>query len=232
MDREDKKTPKPHYHGHRHRLRRRFLEGGGEALPDYELLELILFASNARGDVKPLAKALIARFGNFQRVLCATPQQLAENKGLKETGIVAIKAARAAGQRLIRAEAMKLPVMSSWQKVLDYCRASMAYEDTEAFRLLFLDRKNRVIADELQQRGTVDHTPVYPREVVRRALELGASAIIMVHNHPSGDATPSASDIEMTREVQEAARGLGIALHDHIIICGGEHSSMKGLGLI
>ena len=232
MDREDKKTPKPHYLGHRQRLRRRFLAGGGEALPDYELLELILFASNARGDVKPLAKALIERFGSFQRVLSASPQQLAENKGLKETGIVAIKVAQAAGRRLARAEAMERPVMSSWQKVLDYCRASMAYEETEAFRLLFLDRKNRVIADEVQQRGTVDHTPVYPREVVRRALELGASAIIMVHNHPSGDATPSASDIEMTKEVQKAARGLGISLHDHIIICGGEHSSMKGLGLL
>lgn len=232
MAREDKKTPKPHYYGHRSRLRQRFLEGGSEAVPDYELLELILFASNARGDVKPLAKALIERFGSIQRVLSATPLQLAETKGLKETGIVAIKAAQAAGQRLARAEAMERPVMSSWQKVLDYCRASMAHEVTEAFRLLFLDRKNRVIADEVQQRGTVDHTPVYPREVVRRALELGATAIIMVHNHPSGDATPSASDIEMTREVQEAARGLGISLHDHIIICGGEHSSMKGLGLI
>ncbi len=232
MDHDDKKNAKPHYHGHRQRLRQRFLEGGGEALPDYELLELILFVSNARSDVKPLAKALIERFGSFQRVLSATPQQLVKIKGLRETGIVAIKAAQAAGQRLARAEAMERPVMSSWQKVLDYCRASMAYQETEAFRLLFLDRKNRVIADEVQQQGTVDHTPVYPREVVRRALELSATAIIMVHNHPSGDATPSTSDIEMTREVQAAARGLGISLHDHIIICGGEHSSMKGLGLI
>ena len=232
MDREDKTKPKPHYHGHRSRLRKRFLEAGGEALPDYELLELILFASNARTDVKPLAKALIERFGNFQRVLSAAPQQLSEITGLKQTGIVAIKAAQAAALRLARAEAMEGPVMSSWQKVLDYCRASMAHETTEAFRLLFLDRRNRVIADEVQQQGTVDHTPVYPREVVRRALELGATAIIMVHNHPSGDATPSSSDIEMTREVQKAADGLGIALHDHIIICGGEHSSMKGLGLI
>jgi len=232
MDGEDKKEPKPHYHGHRKRLRRRFLEGGSEALPDYELLELILFASNTRGDVKPLAKTLIERFGGFQRVLSAPPRKLAEIKGLKETGIVAIKAAQAAALRLARAEAMEQPVMSSWQKVLDYCRASMAYEENEAFRLLFLDRRNQLIADEEQQRGTIDHTPVYPREVVRRALELGAASIIMVHNHPSGDATPSSSDIDMTQAVKDAAEGLGISLHDHIIICRGDHSSMKGLGLI
>jgi len=231
-DKQTGKTQKPHYHGHRARLRARFLEAGAEALPDYELLELMLFASNPRGDTKPLAKALVERFGSFQRVLSAPPQQLAEVKGLKEAGIVAIKAAQAAALRLAKAEAMERPVMASWQKVLDYCRASMAYDSRESFRLLFLDRKNRLIADEVQQRGTIDHTPVYPREVVGRALELGAAALIMVHNHPSGDATPSRADIEMTEAVKSAAEKLGIALHDHIVIGGDGHASMKGMGLI
>jgi DNA repair protein RadC len=226
------KNPKPHYHGHRQRLRTRFLDAGADALPDYELLELMLFASNPRGDTKPLAKALIERFGSFQRVLSAPPQQLAEVKGLKEAGIVAIKTAQAAALRLAKAEAMERPVMTSWNKVLDYCRASMAYETRESFRLLFLDRKNRLIADEVQQRGTIDHTPVYPREVVKRALEIGAAALIMVHNHPSGDPTPSRADIDMTRAVKDAAEKLGISLHDHIIIAGDEHASLKGLGLI
>lgn len=224
--------PRPHHLGHRQRLRQRFLEGGADALPDYELLELILFAANPRADVKPLAKDLIARFGSFQRVLSAAPADLARAPGLKDAGIVAIKAAQAAALRLARAEAMERPVMSSWRKVLDYCRASMAYDRNEAFRLLFLDRKNRLMADEVQQRGTVDHTPVYPREVVKRALEIGATALIMVHNHPSGDPTPSRADIDMTRAVKDAAEKLGISLHDHIIIAGGEHASLKGLGLI
>lgn len=232
MTGNDDPKPKPHYHGHRQRLRRRFLDGGGDALPDYELLELILFASNPRGDVKPLAKALLERFGSFQRVLSASPETLSEVKGLKEAGIVALKAGQAAALRLTRAEAMERPVMASWQKVLDYCRASMAYEGREAFRLLFLDRKNRLIADEEQQRGTIDHTPVYPREVVRRALELQAAAIIMVHNHPSGDPTPSRADIDMTEQVKRAAEQLGIALHDHIIMASGDHASMKGVRLI
>jgi DNA repair protein RadC len=193
MTEDGEKKKRPHYHGHRQRLRSRFLEAGGEAFPDYELLELMLFASNPRTDVKPLAKALIARFGSFQRVLSAPPQQLAEIKGLKEAGIVAIKAAQAAALRLAKAEAMERPVMASWSKVLDYCRATMAYETRESVRLLFLDRKNCLIADEVQQQGTIDHTPVYPREVVRRALELGASAIIMVHNHTS-DPVPFANN--------------------------------------
>jgi len=232
MTAESEKKPKPHYHGHRQRLRSRFLDSGSEALADYELLELMLFASNPRGDTKPLAKALIDRFGSFQRVLSAPPRQLAEITGLGQAGIVAIKAAQAAALRLTKAEAMERPVMASWTKVLDYCRASMAYETRESFRLLFLDRKNRLIADEVQQRGTIDHTPVYPREVVGRALELGAAALIMVHNHPSGDATPSRADIEMTESVKAAAEKLGIALHDHIIIASGDHASMKGMGLI
>ena len=228
----DKPEATPHHVGHRQRLRRRFLTGGGKALPDYELIEVILFAANPRADVKPLAKTLIERFGGLQQVLIAPPDELAKVSGLKEAGIVALKASHEAGLRLVRAAAMERPVMSSWSAVIDYCRASMAYETTEQFRLLFLNRKNRIIADEVQQRGTVDHTPVYPREVVKRALELGASAIILVHNHPSGDPTPSRADIDMTKDIQDAATSLGIAIHDHIIIAGDEHASLKGLGLM
>ena len=228
----DKPQSTPHHVGHRQRLRQRFLTGGGQALPDYELIEVILFAANPRADVKPMAKALIERFGGLQQVLSAPPEELASVNGLKDAGVVALKAAHEAGLRLVRATAMERPVMSSWSAVIDYCRASMAYETTEQFRLLFLNRKNRIIADEVQQRGTVDHTPVYPREVVKRALEIGASAIILVHNHPSGDPTPSRADIDMTKDIQEAARSLGIAIHDHIIIAGDEHASLKGLGLM
>ena len=223
---------KPDYLGHRARLRERFLKGGADALPDYELLELLLMQAQPRRDMKPLAKALLRRFGTFQRVISADPQELLEISGIGEAALVTIKTVQAAALRLARAEAMERPVMSSWQKVLDYCRASMAYGKTEQFRLLFLDRKNALIADEVQQRGTVDHTPVYPREVVKRALELGAASIIMVHNHPSGDPTPSKADIAMTREVVEAALKLGISVHDHIVIGASGHASLKSLGLI
>ena len=222
----------PHYHGHRERLRDRFRKNGGGALSDYELLELLLFSAIPRRDVKPLAKALIARLGGFGAVLSAERRALAEVPGLGEIAIDALKAAREAGVRLVREEAMKRPVLGSWQKVLDYCRVTMAHAPTEQFRLLFLDRKNGLIADELQQTGTVDHAPVYPREVVKRALELAASAIIMVHNHPSGDPTPSKADIEMTRNVARAAEVVGVALHDHIIVGRTGHSSFKGLGLL
>ena len=222
----------PHYHGHRERLRDRFRRNGGGALSDYELLELLLFSAIPRRDVKPLAKALIARLGGFGAVLSAERRALAEVPGLGEIAIDALKAAREAGVRLVREEAMERPVLGSWQKVLDYCRVTMAHAPTEQFRLLFLDRKNGLIADELQQTGTVDHAPVYPREVVKRALELAASAIIMVHNHPSGDPTPSKADIEMTRNVARAAEVVGVALHDHIIVGRTGHSSFKGLGLL
>ncbi len=222
----------PHYHGHRERLRDRFRKNGGGALSDYELLELLLFSAIPRRDVKPLAKALIARLGGFGAVLSAERRALAEVPGLGEIAIDALKAAREAGVRLVREEAMERPVLGSWQKVLDYCRVTMAHAPTEQFRLLFLDRKNGLIADELQQTGTVDHAPVYPREVVKRALELAASAIIMVHNHPSGDPTPSKADIEMTRNVARAAEVVGVALHDHIIVGRTGHSSFKGLGLL
>jgi DNA repair protein RadC len=225
-------SDKPHYLGHRQRLRERFLKGGPEALADHELLELVLFLARPRSDVKPLAKRLLKHFGNFAGVISAQPEALKEIPGLGESGVAALKSVQAAAQRLAREEMAESPVIGSWDKLLDYCRAIMAREQVEQFRLLFLDRKNRLIADELQQTGTVDHAPVYPREVVKRALALGASAIIMVHNHPSGDPTPSQGDIEMTREVAGACEKLGIALHDHIIIARGGHASLKSLGLI
>lgn len=208
------------------------MEAGGGALPDYELLELLLFQSIPRRDVKPLAKQLIGRFGSFAAVLGAEAQALAEIPEVTSQTIVHLKAVREAGLRLARAEAMAAPVIGSWDKLMDYCRAQMAHETVEQFRLLFLDRKNRLIADETHQKGTVDHTPVYPREVVRRALELRASAIIMVHNHPSGDPTPSKGDIEMTHEVRDACEKLGIQLHDHLVIAKTGHASFKSLGLL
>ena len=223
---------RPHYHGHRQRLRERFLAAGSGTLPDYELLELLLFHAIQRVDVKPLAKTLIARFGSFSGVLNAAPERLAEIPEVSQKVIVLLKAVRESGERLARAEVMAQPVIGSWEKLLDYCRASMAHAAREQFRLLFLDRKNRLIADEVQQEGTVDHTPVYPREVVKRALELNATAIILVHNHPSGDPTPSGNDISMTQEVKDACQKLGIALHDHVIIAKGGHASLKSLGLI
>lgn len=223
---------KPHHIGHRKRLRDRFMAAGEEALPDYELLELVLCQAIPRGDVKPLAKALLKRFGGFAEVISAEPQRLAEVRGVGEAVIATLKVVQAAAIRLSRNRIMGRPVISSWDALLDYCQASMAYSTTEQFRILFLDRKNALIADEVQQRGTVDHTPVYPREVVKRALELGASALIMVHNHPSGDPTPSAADIDMTRQVIEAGKPLGIAVHDHVVVGQGAYTSFKSLGLI
>ncbi|MHA1113942.1 MAG: RadC family protein, partial [Alphaproteobacteria bacterium] len=213
--------------GHRQRLRQRFLKGGGEALADYELLELLLFQASPRRDVKPLAKRLLKEFGGFAEVISATPDALRRIDGLGEAGLAALKTVRAAALRLARAEVMDKPVIASWQKLLDYLQASLAHEKAERFRLLFLDRRNRLIADELQQSGTVDHTPLYPREVVKRALELGASALILVHNHPSGDPTPSKADIDMTRELKAVAEKLGIAIHDHIVVGKGTHTSFK-----
>jgi DNA repair protein RadC len=223
---------KPHYHGHRQRLRERFLAGGADALPDYELLELLLFQARPRGDVKPLAKALIARFKSFAGVMAASPEELATVDGVGDAAIVTLKTVQAAALRMSRQELIDRPVINSWKKLLDYCHAAMAYEKVEQFRLLFLDGKNALIADEVQQKGTVNHTPVYVREVVKRALELGASAIVMCHNHPSGDPSPSKDDIAMTREVAAAADKLGIALHDHLIIGRKGHSSLKSMGLI
>jgi len=222
----------PHYLGHRARLRQRFLAGGADALPDYELLELLLFGAIPRRDVKPLAKALLAEFGSFGEVIAAPHARLLAFKGLAENATTQLKIVEAAALRLSKSRMLERSALSSWQAVLDYCTAAMARNTHEEFRILFLDRKNILIADEVQGRGTVDHTPVYPREVVKRALEHSASAIILVHNHPSGDPTPSRADVEMTRTIVAAARPLNIAVHDHIVIGRGGHASLKALGLM
>jgi DNA repair protein RadC len=222
----------PHYHGHRDRLRARFREAGTDALTDYELLELLLFRALPRRDVKPLAKDLIAKFGSFAEAVSAPAARLAEVKGMGEAAIAELKIVQAAASRLARGQVKKRPVLSSWSNVLDYCRTAMAFAEKEQFRVLFLDKRNQLIADELQQTGTVDHTPVYPREVVKRALELSATAIILVHNHPSGDPTPSRADIQMTQTIVEIAQPLGISVHDHIIVGKEGHASFKGLRLI
>ncbi|MGH6933590.1 MAG: RadC family protein [Dongiaceae bacterium] len=222
----------PDYLGHRRRLRDRFMNGGGDALADYELLELLLCQAQPRRDMKPAAKALLRRFGGFAGVMAAAPRELREINGVGPAACVMIKTVQAAALRMAREDVTARPVIGSWKKLIDYCRAIMAAEKTEQFRLLFLDNKNALIADELQQRGTVNHTPVYPREVIKRALELGASAIIMVHNHPSGDPTPSEDDIAMTKEVVAAAEKLGITLHDHVVIARKGHASFRSLGLL
>ena len=228
----EKPKEKPGYLGHRQRLRQRLLSGGADPLPDYELLEFLLYSANPRQDTKPLAKALIARFGSFAGVIGAGRDALLSVPALHQASAAAILAVHAAATRLLRAEVMKRPVIGSWQQLIDYCNVTAGFAEAEEFHLLFLDRKNLLIADERQQRGTLDHVPVYPREVVKRALELSASAIIMVHNHPSGDTTPSKSDIEMTRAVAKAMVAVGLALHDHVIIGRGRHSSFKSLGLL
>ena len=222
----------PHYHGHRDRLRQRFLQAGSDALHDYEMLELVLFRAIPRRDVKPLAKELIARFGSFAEVIAAPIELLKEVEGLGEAAITDLKIVQAAANRLLRGEVKKRHVLSSWSSVLDYCRTAMAFESKEQFRILFLDKGNHLIADEQQQTGTVDHTPVYPREVVKRALELSATAVILVHNHPSGDPTPSRADVDMTRAIIEVARPLGIAVHDHLIVGKDGHASLKALKLM
>ena len=222
----------PHYHGHRERLRARFREGGAEALADYEMLELVLFRAVPRRDVKPLAKALLAKFGSFAEVISAPPKRLAEVDGLGEAGITELKVVQAAAHRLAKGEVRKRPVLSSWSSVLEYCRTAQAFAEKEQLRIMFLDKRNQLIADEVQQEGTVDHTPVYPREVVKRALELSATAIILVHNHPSGDPTPSRADIQMTQAIVEVAKPLGITIYDHIIVGKEGHASLKGLKLI
>jgi DNA repair protein RadC len=222
----------PDHLGHRERLRARFAETRGEGLADYEFLELLLFRSIPRRDVKPIAKRLIKRFGSFAEVLAAPPHLLSEVEGVGEGVVLDLKIVEGSAKRLARGFVAKRPVLSSWSAVLDYCRTAMAFADREEFRLLFLDKRNALIADELQQRGTVDHTPVYPREVVKRALELAATAVILVHNHPSGDPTPSSADIAMTKQIIDVAKPLGIAVHDHIIVGREGHASMKGLRLI
>jgi DNA repair protein RadC len=229
---EPGREARPHFHGHRQRLRARLREAGAQALADYELLELVLFRAFSQKDVKPLAKELIAKFGSFAEVISAPPKRLMEVEGVGEAAVAELKIVEAAARRLARGEVSQRPALSSWSAVLDYCRTAMAFADKEAFRVLFLDKRNQLIADEVQQTGTVDHTPVYPREVVKRALELSATAIILVHNHPSGDPTPSRADIEMTQAIVAVARPLGISVHDHIIVGKDGHASLKGLRLI
>lgn len=222
----------PDYVDHRKRLRQRFLDGGPDALPDYELVELLLTMAIPRGDVKPVAKALIARFGSFEGVVNARLDDLRTVKGMGEVAPVALKVVRAAADRLLRQGVMHREVLSSFDAVIDYCRLAMAHEPNEQFRILFLDRKNRLLADEVQQKGTVDHAPVYPREVAKRALELNATAVILVHNHPSGDPTPSRADIAMTKEVAAAAKAVEVVVHDHIVIARDGHASFRALGLL
>jgi len=222
----------PHFHGHREWLRARFREAGPEALADYEMLELILFRAIPQRDVKPLAKTLLEKFGSYAEVISAPPERLKEVDGLGDAAVTEFKIVAAAAQRLAKGQVRKRPVLSSWSSVLDYCRAAQAFAEKEQFRILFLDKRNQLIADKVQQQGTVDHTPVYPREVVKRALELSATAIILVHNHPSGDPTPSSADIEMTKQVANVAKPLGVQLYDHIIVGKDGHASLKGLRLI
>jgi len=218
--------------GHRERLRARFLKGGADAMPDYELLEMTLFAALPRRDTKPLAKALLARFGSFAEVIAAPRERLAEVEGVGDGVAAQLKIIEAAAHRLAKTRVIGRPALSSWAALLDYCIAAMARGAKEEFRVLFLDRKNVLIADEVQSRGTIDHTPVYPREIVKRALELGATAIILVHNHPSGYPTPSKADIDMTRDIAKAALALGITVHDHLVIGRKGHASFKSLNLL
>jgi len=217
---------------HRRRLRDRFLSGGAAALPDYEMLELILFRAIPRQDVKPLAHALLSQFGDFNSVLSAKADQLSDCPGVGPAVVTELKIVEAAAHRLAQAKVRQRHVISSWDSLLDYCRTVMAHRETEQFRILFLDNKNTLIADEAQAEGTVDHVPVYPREVVKRALALNASALILVHNHPSGDPTPSRADVDMTRQIQIAAEPLGIPLHDHLIIGRLDYTSFRSEGLI
>lgn len=224
--------PAPHTHNHRKRLRARFMRAGTAALADYELLELLLFRAIPRRDVKPLAKALLDTFGDFNHVISAPPARLAELTGVGDAVIQELKIVEAAAHRLAQARVIGRDVLSSWEALITYCTTAMAHRDIEEFRILFLDRKNVLIADEAQAKGTVDHVPVYPREVVKRALELSASALIMVHNHPSGDPEPSGADITMTHRIADAADTLGITLHDHIIVGKTSHTSFRERGLL
>lgn len=218
--------------GHRERLRERFVDGGPQALPDYELLEMVLFRAIKRGDTKPIAKALMARFGTFAEVISAEPQRLMEVKGVGPAVATELKLIQAAALRLTRGQVLQRPLLGSWNAIIEYCRAAMAFNEVESFRLLFVDKRNQLIADEVQQTGTVDHTPVYARQVIKRALELSATAIIMVHNHPSGDPTPSMADIDMTKKIIAAGQAIGILVQDHIIIGRKGNVSLRNLQLI
>ena len=227
-----KTAEKPDHLGHRDRQRDKVLAHGGAGFQDYELMEFLLFGGQPRGDTKPLAYRLLKQFGSVAAVLTARPEELAQVKGMGKASIATLKIVTEAAARLAREEAMAGDVISSWDKLLAYCRMKMAHEKVEQFRLLFLDKRNRLIADEKQQQGTIDHTPVYVREVMKRALELGAAALILVHNHPSGEAEPSAADIAMTEDLRSAAEKLGIVIHDHLVIARSGHASFRSLGLL
>lgn len=220
------------YHGHRERLRNRYRDGGDAALADYEILELLLFRLIPRRDTKPIAKALLTRFGTLGGVFGAPVSLLKEVKGVGDAVALELKLVASVAQRMLKSELTGKPVLSSWKSLIDYCHTAMAHEAREQFRLLFLDKRNALIADEVQGLGTVDHTPVYPREVVKRALELSATAVILVHNHPSGDPTPSRADIDMTKTIIDTAKPLGITVHDHVIIGKNGHVSFRALRLI
>jgi DNA repair protein RadC len=229
---ENQPVETPHYHGHRERLRERFYHSGPDALSDYELLEMALFAALPRRDTKPLAKSLLKKFGSFAEVVHAPEARLREVDGIKDASIHQLKLIAAAASRVAKGQVNQRAMLSSWNDVIDYCRTAMAFADKEQFRVLFLDKRNQLITDEVQQTGTVDHTPVYPREVIKRALELSATAVILVHNHPSGDPSPSQADVQMTRAIVDIATPLGIAVHDHIIVGKNGHASLKALKLI
>jgi DNA repair protein RadC len=227
-----KEASVPHQFGHRQRLRDRFRQGGPEAMPDYELMELILFRAIPRRDTKPLAKAIIQHFGGFAEAIAASEERLAEIPGVGNAVITEIKLVRAAALRMMTGEVRKRPLLGSWDKVVGYCRSAMGFQTEEEFRVLFLDNRNRLIKDEVQGRGTINHTPVYVREVVKRALELSASSIILVHNHPSGDPPPSRADIDITKQIIEAADKLSISVHDHLIVGKDGHLSLRAAGLV
>ena len=226
------KKDEPHYKGHRQRLRERFLSGGPNALQDYELLELLLFMAIPRRDVKPLAKQLLKTFGSLPELMAATPQELTRITGISENTAAAIKSVEALATRMMRQDLEGKPVLNSWTRLMDYCYATMAHEKKEHFRILFLNKKNELIGDEIQGSGTVDHTPAYPREIMKRSLELGATAIILMHNPPSGDPKPSQADIDMTHKIIRAAEPFNITVHDHIIVSRNGYNSMKNNGLM
>lgn len=222
----------PHYHGHRDRLRQRFVDGGTDTLQDYELVELLLFMAVPRRDVKPLAKTLLKKFGSFPDLMNASLHDLTQIDGISKNTAIALKTVNAAAHRLMKQELMRKPVLNNWTRLMDYCHVTMAHEKREHFRILFLNKKNEMLADEIQGSGTVDHTPAYPREIIKRTLELGATAIILLHNHPSGDPKPSQADIEMTQAIIRAAQPFDIIIHDHIIIARTGYSSFKNMGLM
>ena len=229
---EQAPAARPHYWGHRERLRQRFLAGGHAAMPEYELLELVLFNAIDRVDVKPLAKRLLAEFGDLNGVVAASEHRLLQVEGATARVWLQLRIVEAIAHRMARAKVIRRSAIASWEELLAYCRTVMAYRDTEQFRILFLDRKNVLVADEPQAKGTVDHVPVYPREVARRALELNASAIILVHNHPSGDPTPSEADVTMTRQIELACQAIGVVVHDHVIVGKGEELSFRSQGML